>query len=323
MDLRIDTLKKELKDLKEDAIVCLKREKEINSVLLTAKNKIQKTEISTFQVEHLLQVISFLEELSYNKFQTKSNSQTGYSNGIKPENAYWLENKYSKTFKKDYDISYYKFNIDTKSLAKKLLNKDLVEKIIYTNIIYKNKECTWRDENPYFSVYEDFYYPSIITVYCDKNFDNSKIYSLEQISELARKKQIVISSRLNIDENNKTNCKKINNLGLCKFDFKLNKIQYKENDNVVIRSFDKNEIHKDNIFNLNYLNSLNEYVQAFERFKDEELLKSNIAKFTVLFPNFLDTFTENLLEDLDKHIEESKTNQLFITEYFKYRVKKS
>ena len=128
----------------------------------------------------------------------------------------YYEDEYSPT------MSDYYFELPQQLVADLLLNKNFVKKTIKTNIILKNEDCTWYDENPYFRSYEDFYYPASLQIYCPKDFDDKKVYTLTEINKLVKNNKILHFKNIITNKKSSELPNKDNNYTICGIKFGKN-----------------------------------------------------------------------------------------------------
>ncbi len=282
----------ELNEIKDRAKTCIERQKEIVSLLNYAKTEIEMCNNSN----HPANVLKKLKLLNNYYFNAgTSHLPADY------ELDYWLEyDRENTTYSHKYGDRYskqYLFKFNDKRFAENVLGKPVSKKTIRTNVILKENICTWRDENPYFCVYEDFYLPLELSAYCDKDFDTTKKYTLKEIENLVKSGKIMLdcdvrraieSPQFSNKVDNKQKVKVIDKLVATNQDFALGKVHYSKDDKIEFGG-DKKLLEKlPNLFDV------------YQYLRDDETNQNCIAKMCEVYPNVLDCIDN----EIDKKLAE-------------------
>ena len=295
------------KRIKDYAVTAIKRQGELVELLKNAKDKLQKMDYS-FEKQFENYNISY--KLSMLK-KDKLEPSTYVYKSIK----YWLnENNdfsYKKKFGKEYDGEY-RFALNTKRIAENLLDKKLVKRSLYTNIVASERTSDVFDNDYLYKYYYYYYYPVKVDIYCDKDFDTTKKYSLDQIQKLIETKQIVLDSYFMYDDNNKEETSYVENNKDEKGNFNIKRLKYTSNDKVEFCEKSNSKI---------YENEKTNKMQNFVYLKDETKYNyfedsKNYKKFTSIYPDFLKAVEDEILTKLNEDILKQKRVAVFIKNYY-------
>lgn len=274
-----------------------------------------KEKIDNLKKEHKIEKIFFkniVEEL--NSLQNFANKHKKCKNDIEKitfaakllekvfDTEVYYEDEYSSP------LSNYYFKLPQQLVADLLLNKNFVKKTIKTNIILQKEDCTWHDENPYFCKYEDFYYPASLQIYCPKDFDDKKVYTLKEINKLVKTNKILHFKNIVTDKKSSELPNKDNNYTICGINFGKNFIE-KKYDEVVYYDEDDSSIFVDSL----------DWIPQIRR-NDYNFVRNKIIDSMSTYPNLPQALTNAVLQTIqqDKKLYTDKIknfNAGFIKEY--------
>ena len=332
-----NVLMERIDGIKKNRLACILRQNEILERYEKIRNEIMKNTTFDSEAKYFESLMHKVKLLGIENFEAKSWYQTELGCLEIREHYSWLflSDEYRKNYG-EYFAGHYCFKLDEKMLAENLLNKDVVKKTVYLNVIGKKQECTWHDENPYFSTYNDFYHPIKIDLYCNKDFDENKKYSVEEIKKLIKNNQILVCN-YSFDEDNKQEKNRHFDLNKLNGTFKIGKINYSKNDRTKIlteKQFD--ELKSTSITTENLQNLFSKNLEGIvynqgsriveesskNQVKSEKIIYKTLFDFNVNYPNFLKSLDETIKYSFEKEIKIETEKIEFIKEYSKYLLDK-
>ena len=107
------------------------------------------------------------------------------------------------------------------------------------------------------------------------------------------------------------------NLGICKYNFQLGKVNYSENDNIIV-------LIEDDLKNLKQsLVQMEDLLELFYNYNiNNEQVSKTLFKYKVMYPNFLQSLDETIKQTFVSEVEIEKQKIDFIKEYYKHTIEK-
>ncbi len=296
-----------LNDAKQYASTCLKKQEELVNTITKKMNELKFRRYTTdaFKVYRLQSKFS---QLKPDNFRTNTYVYSKITSWLNED----TKNSFVKKFGTDYDGKYL-FRFNNKRLSESILGKNLVKKEIYTNIIAKDKNGSWSNENPYF---EEFYHPVKLTIFCDEDFDTNKKYSLKQLQKLVDEHKIILESNLQIDTYNYSTTSNVDKLITNNANFTIGKVKYSPNDCVVKTLYNNTKSPIEDIYNLPKINCI--YEELMGNFNENKF-----NGYLNYYPNLVDCIEKEIITKLENDIITEKKKSEFIKEYYNSYVKKA